>query len=229
VWERFFPGAGVFVTGATFAGTKSAQLPGAPGPHTMSSANPPLVRHLAEVSEVAAPDFHDTYHEHFDFVWLSLRRLGVAPELLDDATQDVFVVVCRKLPEFQHRSQLKTWLFAIAIRVARGYRRRRPTHSLAHPEEVPSPDASPYDSVEEAEAQRLVSQFLSNLDEERRIVFIMAEIEQIPLPEIAQVLGWNLNTTYSRLRLGRADFNAQVQRHAAREQRGTSHGGGRGG
>ena len=56
--------------------------------------------------------FEETYDEYFDFVWVSLRRLGVAPAQLDDAAQDVFVVVHRRLHEFEFRSELKTWLFA---------------------------------------------------------------------------------------------------------------------
>jgi RNA polymerase sigma-70 factor (ECF subfamily) len=154
-------------------------------------------------------------------VWLSLRRLGVAEAQLDDATQDVFVVVFRRLAEFEFRSRLKTWLFAIAIRVARAHRRRpRDERASVAPDELPAHTVLPHDRVVEQEALELVTRFLANLDEERRIVFIMAELEQIEMPEIAEVLGLKLNTAYSRLRLARADFQAQVARHMAREERG---------
>lgn len=162
--------------------------------------------------------FEQTYNQHFDFVWLSLRRLGVAPALLDDAAQDVFVVVHRRLDEFEHRSELKTWLFAIALRTARAYRRRQqpsPTEGL---EQLPAAGPTPHDALAQAEALRVMDAILAEMDDERRALFIMVELEQIAVPEAAQVLGLKLNTAYSRLRLARDDFNASVKRHRARDQ-----------
>lgn len=185
----------------------------------MPTAIRPTMTDLSEEERLAPPSFEQTYDDYFDFVWLSLRRLGVAPELLDDATQDVFVVVCRKLAEFQYRSQLKTWLFAIALRVARTYRRRRADlASPIEPEQLASAAASPHESLAEARALRLVGQVLDTMEEDRRVVFIMAELEQIPIPEVAEVLDLNLNTAYSRLRLARQHFNACVARHLAQER-----------
>ena len=179
----------------------------------------PTMRHLSEGKSLAPPSFEQTYSDYFDFVWLSLRRLGVASEQLDDATQDVFVVVYRKLAEFEYRSQLKTWLFAITLRVARKHRRARfDPASPVEPEQLPSGQASPHESLAEAQALRLVAEVLDSMEEERRVVFIMAELEQIPVPEVAQVLNLNLNTTYSRLRLARQHFNACVARHRAQER-----------
>src|SRR5688572_8332202 len=80
---------------------------------------PPAALRRAGVS-----DFHTAYTEHFNFVWRSLRLLGVPPDLLDDAAQDVFSVVFRRLADFDGSAALTTWLFAIARRVAANYRRR---------------------------------------------------------------------------------------------------------
>jgi RNA polymerase sigma-70 factor (ECF subfamily) len=165
----------------------------------------------------ARPSFEETYEEYFDFVWLSLRRLGVAPALLDDAAQDVFVVVHRRLHEFEFRSELKTWLFAIALRTARSYRRQRQTVVAEGLEQVPGAEPSPHDALAQVEALRVMDAILAAMDEERRVLFIMVELEQIAVPEAAQVLGLKLNTAYSRLRLARDDFNAQVKRHQARD------------
>src|SRR3954470_17967759 len=63
------------------------------------------------------------YEEHFEFVWRSLRRLGVSAASLDDATQEVFVVVFRRLADFEGRSSVRTWLFGIAIHVAQHHMR----------------------------------------------------------------------------------------------------------
>ena len=76
----------------------------------------------------AGASFESVYEAHFDFVWRSLRRLGVPAPSLEDAVQDLFIVVCRRLPEFEGRSSLKTWLFSIAIRIAKEHARRRARH-----------------------------------------------------------------------------------------------------
>lgn len=165
----------------------------------------------------ARPSFEATYEEHFDFIWVSLRRLGVEPALLDDAAQDVFVVVHRRLHEFEFRSELKTWLFAIALRTARSYRRQR-REVEAEVEQLVGAQPSPHELLAQVEALRIMDTILASMDEERRVLLIMVELEQIAVSEAAQVLGLKLNTAYSRLRLARDDFNAQVKRHQARDQ-----------
>ena len=79
-----------------------------------------------EASVEAKAEFRKIYEAHFDQVWHSLRRLSVAERDLMDATQNVFVVVFRKLHEFEGRAQLRTWIFQICRRVASDYRRSAP-------------------------------------------------------------------------------------------------------
>jgi RNA polymerase sigma-70 factor (ECF subfamily) len=177
------------------------------------------LRPLPATDGDAAPSFEVVYEEHFDFVWRSLRRLGIADAQVDDAVQDVFVVVHRRLGEFEGRSTMKTWLFGIALRVASVHRRtaaRRPTEPLD--EDLPDQAGNlPADALSEAaEAARLVHRLLDCLDEDRRAVFVLAELEQMTAPEISVALGVNLNTVYSRLRLARRDFDAALARHRAR-------------
>jgi RNA polymerase sigma-70 factor (ECF subfamily) len=167
----------------------------------------------------ALPAFEVLYEQHFDFMWRSLRRLGVPDAQLDDAVQDVFLVVHRRLGEFEGRSTVKTWLFGIALRVASVHRRaaaRRPTEPL--PEEPSDLGAQPLADAltEAAEAARLLHRLLDCLDEDRRAVFVLAELEQMTAPEISTALGVNLNTVYSRLRLARRDFDVALARHRAR-------------
>ena len=125
------------------------------------------------------------YEEHFDFVWRSLRRLGVPLSAVDDATQDVFVVVHRRLSEFEGKSRLRTWLFSIALNVAQHYRRalaRRPQQLGAELDEesVDVGSASPQDETLRAEAARLVQSLLESLDDEKRAVLVLAHLEQMP-------------------------------------------------
>jgi RNA polymerase sigma-70 factor (ECF subfamily) len=161
-------------------------------------------------------DFETVYQDHFDFVWRSLRRLGVPDSAIDDATQDVFVVAHRGLARFRGDSSVKTWLFAIAFRVARRHRPARGSE-LVDAESLPDTSArSPQEVTLEEEARRLLYRILEGFDEERRAVFILSELEGMSAPEIAEALGVKLNTVYSRLRLARADFSAEVRRYRAR-------------
>jgi RNA polymerase sigma-70 factor (ECF subfamily) len=175
------------------------------------------LRPLPAAEGEALPSFEAVYEEHFDFVWRSLRRLGISEAQIDDAVQDVFVVVHRRLGDFEGRSTLKTWLFAIALRVASALRRtaaRRPTEPLV--DDPPDERAGPTAASDAAEAARLVHRLLDCLDGDRRTVFVLSELEQMTAPEISAALSVNLNTVYSRLRLARRDFEAAFARYRAR-------------
>jgi RNA polymerase sigma-70 factor (ECF subfamily) len=172
-------------------------------------------------ASTATLDFEAVYEQHFDFIWRSLRRLGVRDALIDDAAQDVFVVVHKRLSDFEGRSSLKTWLFGVALRVARNYRRtaqRRDADAL--PETVADTDSpGPHEATAQAEAVRTLHALLDTLADERRAVFVMMELEQMSAPEVADALGVNLNTVYSRLRKARNEFEAALTRHRARSCR----------
>lgn len=164
--------------------------------------------------------FEDVYEEHFDFVWRTVRRLGVPSASVEDAVQDVFVVVHRRAAEFEGRSSVKTWLFGIVVHVARAHRRRRTLDAIDDPDAVVDPRAeSPHAHAEAAEARRVLHEVLDTLDDERREVFVLIELSEMTAPEAAEALGVKLNTVYSRLRAARHDFDAEVERRAARDGR----------
>jgi RNA polymerase sigma-70 factor (ECF subfamily) len=184
----------------------------------------PRVPRLDHAAPLAAPavlgNDHELDHlfkEHFPFVWRLLRRLGVRPEALDDATQDVFMVALRRAPEFRGQSSYQTWLFGIACNVAREQRRKGQRASAFEPVEplenaLRSGQASPLEQASQAQALRFVESFLDTLDDAKREVFILAELEQMTAPEIVQATGANLNTVYSRLRAAREAFASLIQR-----------------
>jgi len=186
-------------------------------PFALARRAPPLMPPDEDEPSMETPDFSALYDEHFAFVWRSLRRLGVPDAQLDDAAQDVFLVVYRRLPEFEGRSTLKTWLFGIVLRVVSQHRRtaaRRPTEPLG--EEPPDPRDAPEALTSAAQAADILREILASLDENRRHVFVLAELEQLTAPEISAALGVPLNTVYSRLRLARRDFEAALARHPSR-------------
>ncbi|HEX2880005.1 MAG TPA: sigma-70 family RNA polymerase sigma factor, partial [Polyangiaceae bacterium] len=170
--------------------------------------------------------FAEVYETHVRFIWRTLRRLGVPNEDCDDAVQDVFVVVHRRLPAFQPDAPIKHWLYRITSHIARDHRRsgRRKSpreHGLipVQDDEIADPrQESPSQSAERSAAARLIRSLLDELEESRREVFILAELEQMTAPEIAQLLEVPLNTVYSRLRRARLDFQEALERHERQSQ-----------
>lgn len=166
-------------------------------------------------------DLQEIYEQHADFVWRTLRRLGVAEAEARDAVQDVFLSVHRHLPEFQGRSSLKTWIFAIARSVAR----RRRAHARRAPQlyteggvdDELDLSADVARDAENNEQLELLRTILAPLPTEQRNVFILFEIEEWTGQEISDALGLPLGTVYSRLELARKAFRAGVARRVARD------------
>lgn len=180
------------------------------------------IRQASRAAEPEALTIEGLYEAHFDFVWRSLKHLGVPDATIDDAVQDTFVVAHRRLADFARRSSTRTWLFGIALRVARDHRRsrtRRERFLVAFGQRPERGVETPYDQTVRAEASRILQAFLDRLPEEQRAVFVLADIEQMTAPEIAEALEANLNTVYSRLRAARSAFNDEVAKQAARRER----------
>jgi RNA polymerase sigma-70 factor (ECF subfamily) len=173
----------------------------------------------ANESDGAATLFDRLYAEHVAFVFRTLRQLGVPESTLEDAVQNVFIVVHRKLGEFEGRASLRTWLFRIVRRVAsdarRSMRRRGGTEPI---DEAMVDDGArlPDGEAERNEAARRLAQILETLDDEKRAVFVLAEIESMSAPEIAEALGVNVNTVASRLRAARQAFERALERDRRR-------------
>jgi RNA polymerase sigma-70 factor (ECF subfamily) len=162
----------------------------------------------------APPDFTELYERYFDFVWRSVRLLGVPSESADDAAQDVFLVAHRRLTDFQARASVRTWLFAIALRVVSDHRRsrRRRLRLLEQAQTIErEPSASPLDRAVNAQTRDTMLQAIDGLGAEQRVVFVLTEIEEMSAPEIAAALEVNLNTVYSRLRAARREIARVLQ------------------
>lgn len=155
-------------------------------------------------------DFDELYQKHAPFVWRTLRSLGVSQSDADDATQEVFVTVFRKLGSFEGRSSLRTWLCGIAVGMAKNFSRKTKRRDAANRALPRSGTSTPN---EETEALDFATRCLGDLEEPLRMVFVLAELEQLTAPEIAEVLALNVNTVYSRLRIARDQFEASVARH----------------
>jgi RNA polymerase sigma-70 factor (ECF subfamily) len=156
--------------------------------------------------------FDRVYDDNVDFVWRSARRLGVGDREIDDVLQQVFLVVHRRLAEFEGRSTMKTWLFSILLRVVKDERRslrRKSPHwktGPADPDLVEDETKDPEMLAERAEASRTIDLLLESLDGDKRVVFVMAELEQMTANEISEATGMDPQAVYSRLRAARIDF-----------------------
>ena len=153
--------------------------------------------------------FEDVYAQHASFVWRVLRGMGVGDAIIEDAVQDVFIVVHRRLGAFDGRHSVKTWLFEIAYRIACEYRRKLKRVAGHEPldEHLHDGGPSPAEAAERGEALRLLEGLLDQLDDEKRAVLVLAEIEEMTAPEIAAVTQIPLNTVYTRLRRARIQLN----------------------
>ncbi len=156
------------------------------------------------------------FDEHARYVLRALRHLGIAESDVEDLAQEVFVTVHRKLPEFEGRSKLRTWLYAICLRVASDHRRRAYVVRERAMENPPvdaagrtggEPDTS-------LESRAFVLQLLACIDEDKRAVLVLYELEGLSMREVAEVVGCPLQTAYSRLHAARELLQAEWHRLA---------------
>ena len=155
----------------------------------------------------ARTDFESFYRAHAAFVWRSMRRLGVAPADLEDSAQEVFIIAHRKLPEFEGRSTLKTWVFGICLRVASDWRKKTSARREAPMTEAPVRSTSGETATREIamrQARQKLADALQRLDDDKRAVFVLYELEQVSMIEVAQAVGCPLQTAYSRLHAARS-------------------------
>jgi RNA polymerase sigma-70 factor (ECF subfamily) len=173
----------------------------------------------------SAPTLAELFTAHAGFVWSLLRRLGVRVADVEDVSQEVFVVAHRRLPSFEPRANPRTWLYGIAVRVASDYRRsariRREELAASPPE--PSLDAPQESALNAKRGLAWLDEVLEQLDDDKRAVFVLYEIEQLTMSEIAPIVGAPLQTAYSRLHAARKHVQAAASaRRRAQEDDATS-------
>jgi RNA polymerase sigma-70 factor (ECF subfamily) len=177
--------------------------------------NPPQPR-------AAALDAAAVHAAHSGFLWATLQRLGGRARDLDDLYQEVFVVVHRRLGDYDPALPIRPWLFGICVRVVAASRRRAHVRREELVDVVPEGDnqaPSPEERADRARNQKILARILDELDLERRAVFVMYEIDEVPCEQIAEMIGVPVGTVHSRLHTARKEF----QRAAARWQ--AAHGG----
>jgi RNA polymerase sigma-70 factor (ECF subfamily) len=182
-------------------------------------------REVSAVSAENSPDplqFDDVYNDNFAFVWRVIRRQGVEPQFIDDVCQEVFIVIHRRLPEFEQRAKVRTWIYQIVTNVVRNQRRTQQRKSVQarsqgdvlDPDELTGNEPSPEVGTTHRQAADVAREILMDMNEKQRMAFILVELEGMSLQEVADATEESFHTIRSRLRTARAEF----QRHARRLQ-----------
>jgi RNA polymerase sigma-70 factor (ECF subfamily) len=171
-------------------------------------------------SRAARPEFSQLFEDHSTYVWTALRRLGARPGELEDLMHDVFLQVFRQLDSYDSTRPIKPWLFGFAFRIASEDRRRRRRRPQIAGELLEMADFSPgpVEHLLTHERRELAWAALEQLELNRRAVFILHEIDDCAVPDIAESLGIPLATAYSRLRLAREDFSQAARRLRSKQR-----------
>lgn len=172
--------------------------------------------HSADARSLAA--LESVFREQHDFVWGLARSLGADRELADDIVQEVFLVVRRKLSDYEDHGKARAWLAAITHRVLADERKSTKRRLLREQRSrLPVPARDPEQESSLRQGAQQLQTFLSRLPDPQREVFIFVEIEGLTSSDTASILGIRRNTVASRLRLARARFAAFVQQQDAQE------------
>jgi RNA polymerase sigma-70 factor (ECF subfamily) len=180
----------------------------------------PLSPADAKLAASPQPRLVQLIQEQFGFVWRLLRRIGVPESDADDAAQQVFIAVSRRLDDIRSGSE-RAFLFSTVLHVgsrARRDRGRKREDLGVDFDEQPASAPSPEELVDRRRARGLLDALLEEMPLELRVVFVLYEIEQLNSTEIAEVVGVPVGTVASRLRRAREDFKARVARVEARRK-----------
>jgi RNA polymerase sigma-70 factor (ECF subfamily) len=187
-----------------------------------ANATVPVPRVIAKGERESPPLTAGTAFRQFaPFAWRALRRLGVAEVDVEDVCQEVFLVVHRKLATFAGRSSVRTWVYGICVRTAADYRKRMRTRSrtLAPASDIePSVVQTQEEEIAAREARTLLDRVLDELDDDKRAVFVLYEIEELSMSEVATVMQCPLPTAYSRLHAARSEVERAIARIRARSE-----------
>lgn len=164
----------------------------------------------------------DVYRDHFDFVYRQAARLGGPAVDAEDAAQEVFMVVARKLDTFDQTSLVTTWLYGITLNVVRSQRRRariRRLFELGQGEERSEVPVRSIDRAEVLDAHRIAYEILDKLAPKKREAFILAEFEGLSCDEIAALTGSKTETIWSRLHYARKEFAERLDARTKKDRR----------
>jgi RNA polymerase sigma-70 factor (ECF subfamily) len=192
--------------------------------HGMAGAHARDAHALPPKERATTPSFAVVYERHFGFVWSCARRMGVPADAVDDVVQEIFLVVHSRLNTIERPASLRSWLYGVVRRTVSSFHRSRQARNAREARifaidhsSAGSIQPSPLDLAVLTDEVKLLWRLLLQLDPLKREVLVLAELEEMTAPEIAEALGIPLNTAYSRLRIAREEFSGLIARARARE------------
>jgi RNA polymerase sigma-70 factor (ECF subfamily) len=197
----------------------------APMTERSSTLSSPDLREAAREAEAHLEPvltFRQVYDSYFAFVWRAVGNRGIPDAAMDDVVQEVFLVVHRKLDEFEGRSTLRTWLSGIVRRVVADHVKKRGNQAAgqeAIEDHAIESTENPAHDLERRSAVALVDSLLDKLSDVHREVFVLYELEQLTTREIAELTRTNENTVQTRLKAARKAFQRGLERHRALSSR----------
>jgi len=176
---------------------------------------------VTPIADASVPSFPSIYGLYFNFVWSCTRRLGVSEAEIDDVVQEIFIVIHARLHTLEHPGSLRSWIYGIVRRTVSSYHRAKraklaSTLTLSTEPDMQYPQQpSPQQLAEQSDQVRLLWSLLEKLDGPKREVFVLAELDEMTVPEIALAIEVPLNTAYSRLRAARQEIEEALLRYRA--------------
>ncbi len=158
------------------------------------------------------------FDAHASYVGRTLRCLGVRDGELPDVVQEVFLLAHDRRAELSDPAKIRAWLYAICVRKALSARRdgaRRQLREVARSAE-PANERTPHDELEKTRRLTQALSILGELDDDKRAVFVLSAVEQLPMAEVAVIVGCPLQTAYSRLQAARREIATTLRRLRAR-------------
>jgi RNA polymerase sigma-70 factor (ECF subfamily) len=153
----------------------------------------------------------EAFERELDYVFWTLRRLGARPPDLEDLLQDIFAVLHRNWPTLDTSRPLRPWLFTVAFRLLRTYRRRQFRETLRDGLDLPDGGPDPEGCLQDRQSLTLLFTALERVPEPRRSVLVLHELDGVEVVEIAQRLSITTFGVYARLRKGRKELASAVR------------------
>ncbi len=153
----------------------------------------------------------DTFQRELDYIYRTLRRMGAWPSEIEDLAQEVFLALRRSWTNYDPTRPIRPYLFGIAFRIAAAHQRKRNREvafGIVDPDDAaPWPD----EALQSKQARAIMLVALERVPLRRRAVLVMHDLDDIPVADVAAVLGIPLFTAYSRLRKARRELEATVR------------------
>lgn len=173
----------------------------------------------ARAAPRVTPDMQAVVEQHAAFLLRTVRRLGVAETDVEDVAQEVLLIMHRKIDQYDPTCSMRGWMFGIATRLASDYRKsaRVRRERVTYPPPETSVAAAQEQDLDRARARILLDLALDDLDDDKRAVFVLYELEGLEMQEVVALLGCPLQTGYSRLHAARIIVRERVERALARK------------